>query len=297
MKRALLSSLLIALTLASCQQVVDADKLLDVQERVSILGYLSPSDTVLRVDVSKALPAIGTPIRIDQGQGAPEEFLITDALVTIGNANGDAAQLIYDADLNAYLAPATELTIEVGGTYFLTVVVNGEEYNASCTIPKMVEDVNATIDLRPDGFGQQEVNLTLAFTDFEGENNFYIVGATYQATFEFEGEPPFISQGRFFFDDNEFLTDNINDGGTLNAESDVFLGNLDNIVEASVTLQVAHTDEFLYRHLRSSRTNEDAGGNPFVEYAIAPTNILNNGAIGIFAGYALTESTFEVELE
>ncbi len=51
---------LILIVFSSCEKVIDADNLLDAEEKVYILSYLSPTDTLLTVSVSKALPAIGT---------------------------------------------------------------------------------------------------------------------------------------------------------------------------------------------------------------------------------------------
>lgn len=295
MKKIIFISAIISLVLISCQQVVDADKLLDVEERVSIIAFLSPSDLVLRIHVSKALPAIGTPIQWSREGIFPEEFLITNALVSIANDSGDIAQLNYDAETNTYLTDAANLPIEINRNYFLNVVVDGKEYNATCTIPEKIEEINETISFNSDEFGNEIANINLSFNDFIREKNYYVLGGRYNASIQFEGEESFSTSGSIFFDRDEFLTDNLNNGGILNGTGEVFLPNRENIIEATITLQVANVEEILYQYLRSSKTNGNAEGNPFVEYAIAPNNILDEGAIGIFAGYSITEKVIEIE--
>lgn len=295
MKKIIFLFVLICLAFTSCQQVVDADNLLDTEERVSIIGYLSPSDTILRVAVSKALPAIGTPIQWSREGNFPEEFLIRNANVTIANANGDLAQLSYVAEINAYIADAASLAIEVGNDYFLSVIVDNMAYTASCTIPKPLETITETINFRPDEFGGEVANVNISFTDFLDESNFYILGGSYSVSIDDPEFGPFITTGALFFDGDEFITDNINDGGTLNGSTEVFVGSRDFFSEATVTLQVANVEEILFQYLRTSRTNGNADGNPFAEFAIAPNNILDEGAIGIFAGYTLTEKVVQFE--
>ena len=295
MKRILFLFALICLAFTSCQKVVDADNLLDTKERVSIIGYLAPSDTILRVAVTKALPTIGTPIQWSTEGNFPEEFLIRNANVSIANANGAIAELSYAEEINAYIADAANLAIEVGNDYFLSVIVDGQEYNASCTIPKPIETITQNITFRPNESGEEVANVTLSFADFLNEDNYYILGGFYEATFDDPEFGPFITNYSLFFDEDEFLTDNINDGGILNGTSEVFVNNSDFITEATITLQVANVEEVLFQHLRTNSINGNTEGNPFVEFAIAPNMFLDDGAIGIFAGYTLTEKVILLE--
>lgn len=295
MKQTLLISLLL-FVLVGCQKVIDADNLLDTEERVSILSFISPSDTVLRVDVSKILPAIGTPIKRNQDSRFPEEFLITDALVTLSNANGDETVLTYAPETNNYLSDAANLAIVSGQQYFLNVVVNGTEYNATCTIPQNITEITETISFGQDEFGSERGNVSVSFNDFANEQNFYVLGGFLSYTFQFSDGDTFIGENLLSFETDELKTDNLNDGGTLGGSSELFIGNRENIASGSITIQVAHVEEFLFQHLRTAATNADADGNPFVEYAISPNNILDTGALGIFAGYAITEKTIDIPL-
>ena len=64
MSKCIQISLLVAILCSACQDSVDAEELLNVEDGTYIVGYISPSDTLLSVHVSTATPAVGTPIYI-----------------------------------------------------------------------------------------------------------------------------------------------------------------------------------------------------------------------------------------
>lgn len=293
------SILLFVATLAlftACQKVVDADELLGTEEKVFISSYISPQDTVLRVNVSRALPAIGTPLSVNDQEANEAKFLIKNAQVTISDEAGNSTDLSYSEENKTYLADANTLVIVSNQDYFLKVTVDGKEFNASCTIPAKVAEINERINLRTDGFGGREADINIAFQDIIGEKNFYVLGGLVTTTLQFENEEPQTFSFGLFFDSDEFLQDNLLDGDTLSGNSLNYIGNDTEVSETTITLQVANVEEILFQNLRTASTNADADGNPFVEYAIAPNNILDEGAVGVFAGYQLTEKEIELEL-
>jgi len=294
MRKALLALLGLYFLFIGCQKVVDADELLDTEEQVSIIGYISPHDTILKISVTKALPAIGTPVKVDQDYQFPEEFLIKDALVTLSNTEGQSVVLDYDNEINTYVTSATNLQITHGDTYNLKVIVAEKEFNASCQIPKQLEAINEIIEFQEDEYGYEFAVINLNFMDFADENNYYILGGYISSTIQFENEEPFEDIFPLFFDDDEFLTDNLGNGTQLNGKTLIYADS-EYYSDVSVTLQVAHTEKVLFDNLKASETNSDADGNPFVEYVIAPNNILDEGAIGVFSGYSVTEKVIDLK--
>jgi len=294
MRKALLALLGLYFLLIGCQKVVDADELLDTEEQVSIIGYISPHDTILKISVTKALPAIGTPVKVDQDYQFPEEFLIKDALVTLSNIEGQSVVLDYDNEINTYVTSATNLQITHGDTYNLKVIVAEKEFNASCQIPKQLEAINEIIEFQEDEYGYEFAVINLNFMDFADENNYYILGGYISSTIQFENEEPFEDIFPLFFDDDEFLTDNLGNGTQLNGKTLIYADS-EYYSDVSVTLQVAHTEKVLFDNLKASETNSDADGNPFVEYVIATNNILDEGAIGVFSGYSVTEKVIDLK--
>ncbi|WP_396633786.1 DUF4249 family protein [Maribacter sp. R86514] len=294
MRKALLALLGLYLLFIGCQKVVDADELLDTEEQVSIIGYISPQDTILKISVTKALPAIGTPVKVDQDYQFPEEFLIKDALVNLSNTEGQSVVLDYDNETNTYVTSATNLQITHGHTYNLKVIVAEKEFNASCQIPKQLEAINEIIEFQEDEYGYEFAVINVNFMDFSDENNYYILGGYISSTIQFENEEPFEDIFPLYFDDDEFLTDNLGNGAQLNGKTEIYADS-EYYSDVSITLQVAHTEKVLFDNLKASQTNSDADGNPFVEYVIAPNNILDEGAIGVFSGYSVTEKVIDLK--
>ena len=296
MRKALLALLGLYILLSGCQKVVDADELLDTKEQVSIIGYISPHDTILKIAVTKALPAIGTPIKVNQDYQFPEEFLIKDAVVTLSNAEGNSIVLNYDNETNTYITSASNLTISHGATYNLKVVVAEEEFNASCQIPKQLESINEIIEFQEDEFGYELAVINLNFKDFADEDNYYILGGFINTTLEYENEEPFSYEYPIYFGDDEFLIDNINEGAELNGKTEISVDS-EYYSDIEITLQVAHVEKALFENVKTTRTNDDVDGNPFIEYAIAPNTILDDGAIGVFSGYSVTEKVIYIDNE
>ncbi|MDP5062141.1 MAG: DUF4249 domain-containing protein [Maribacter sp.] len=294
MRKVLLALLVLYISLIGCQKVVDADELLDTKEQVSIIGYISPHDTILKISVTKALPAIGTPVKINQDYQFPEEFLIKDAVVTLSNAEGNSIVLNYDNETNTYITSASNLTISHGATYNLKVVVAEDKFNASCQIPKQLESINEIIEFHEDEYGNDLAVINLNFKDFVDEDNYYILGGFINTTLEYENEEPFSYEYPIYFGDDEFLIDNINEGAELNGKTEISVDS-EYYSDIKMTLQVAHVEKALFENIKTTRTNDDVDGNPFIEYAIAPNSILDDGAIGVFAGFSVTEKIIYLE--
>ncbi|MDF4222428.1 DUF4249 family protein [Maribacter sp. M208] len=294
MRKAVLALLGLYILLMGCQKVVDADELLDTEEQVSIIGYISPHDTILKISVTKALPSIGTPIKANQDYAFPEEFLIKDAVVTLSNTEGNSVVLNYDNKTNTYITSASNLTILHGATYNLKVIVAEKEFNASCQIPKKLDTINEIIEFQQDEFGYELAVININFKDFADEDNYYILGGFINTTLKYENEEPFPYEYPIYFGDDEFLIDNINEGAELNGKTEISVDN-EYYSDTKITLQVAHVEKALFENVKTTRTNDDVDGNPFVEYVIAPNNILEEGAIGVFSGYSVTEKVIDLK--
>ncbi len=284
------------LFITSCQEVVDADNLLDTEEKIFIQSYISPQDTVFRVNVSRALPSIGTPLSVNDFEANEDLFLIKDAQVSISNANGDSTDLQYSEENKTYFADATTLAILANQDYFLKVTVDGNEYNASCSIPAKIEEINELINYRDDNYDGIIGDINISFTDIANTRNFYVLGGLVIGTYQFEQEEPTTYTFPLYFDSDEFQTDNVEDGGIVSGRSEVYVGNGSDTDETQIKFQVANVEEILFQNLRSSTINSENEGNPFVEYSIAPNNFNEDGAVGIFAGYQLTTKTIDIEL-
>ncbi len=295
MKKTLLLFVGLMVLFTGCQKVVDAKELLNTEEQIFISSYISPQDTVLRVNVSRALPAIGTPLSISDHEANRNLFLIKNALVSLSDDLGNTAQLFYSDSLDTYLTPSSSLEILSEQTYFLEVTVDAKTFSTSCTIPKKVETINERITYRDDMYGGTEAEITLSFEDIKGADNYYVLGGIASNTVQYDNFEPETYTYPLYFDTDEFLTDNLEDGAILSGTTYSYFGTDATVIDNSIILQVANVEESLFQNLRTTATNAESEGNPFVEYAIAPNNFTEDGVIGVFAGYQITEKKIEVE--
>lgn len=279
-----------ALAFISCEKTVDANKLLDTEEKVTITSYISPIDTLLRVKVSKALPAIGTVLSNNDEDANRELFLIKDAVVRISDEEGNTANFSYLEEEATYISDAANLAIMEGKQYFLNVVANGKEFNATCTIPKSAPEILEIVRILDNDFGSVIAEIDITFKDITGQRNFYVLGGS---TEEIYDEETFVNP--LFFDSDGLLTDAVEDGITLGETAKVYLGEQGDTQPKEVILQVAHVDEIVFQNMQASNLNSYNDGNPFVEYSISPNNIEGENGVGLFAGYQVSEKIIVVE--
>ncbi|MDO6518877.1 DUF4249 family protein [Zobellia uliginosa] len=284
-------SFVLALLCSACQDPVDADELLNEEDRTYIVGYISPADTLLSIHVSTTTAAVGTPIDSNDPLADVEKFIIKDARVVISDEENNAVELTYNPERKNYQVAATAFDVIEGGTYFLQVSAKGKDFSSTCRIPKKIPTITEKITLGEKNEFYQDYILDIAFQDFANEKNHYIIGATAELR---EGEQ--VSYFPLDFELNSFLTDAIGDGETISRYATFSYGFPDEAVSVKITLQVTNVEEILYSNLRASFLNDYNDGNPFVEYSIAPNNIEGDGGIGVFAGYQLTEKVIEYEL-
>ncbi|MBU2946905.1 DUF4249 family protein [Zobellia uliginosa] len=292
MNKYLQISLLFVLLCSACQDPVDPDELLNIDDRTYIVGYLSPSDTLLSVHVSTAVPAIGTQIDSNDPMADIEKFIIKDALVIISDEEDNQVQLIYNAERRNYQAPASEFDIIEGNTYFLKVSTDDKEYTSSCTIPQKVDSITEVITPEYEDEYSLKYILDIAFQDIIGKDNFYLIGGKIET--EEQGQP---YEWPLNFELDSFLTDAIGDGEILSQNSFFSFWQPEEGITAKITLQVTNVEENLYLNRRAAFLNDYNDGNPFVEYSIAANNIEGENAVGVFAGYQLTEKVIEYEIK
>lgn len=284
-----LSVLSAVLLLVACEKTVDADTLLDTEEKVSITSYISPVDTLLRVSVSKALPAIGTVLSTDEDANR-QLFSIKDAVVSISDEDGNTADFSYSEVEETYVSNAANLPVIEGKRYVLNVVANGKTFSAACTIPKPAPEIREIVRVFDNEFGGVFAEIDITFEDIQGERNFYVLGGSVKETTDVD-----TFDFPLFFESDGLLNDVVQDGITLGETTQVYLGEPGAIRPIEVTMRVAHVDEVVYQNIQASNLNRDNDGNPFIEYSIAPNNIQGEGGVGLFAGYQLTEKAIDLE--
>ncbi|KAA1243415.1 DUF4249 family protein [Aquimarina sp. RZ0] len=270
----------LSIVCSNCETNIDASDLLDQQQLVVINGYLSPQDTLLKVQISKSKS------RADSRETTIEDLAIKNAIVVIKDENDNEVSLTYSSVSFSYEAPANDLPILAGNTYFLTAMVDGNEYKSSCMIPvNKVQNIESDIKDEPGGgeFGRRILNLKIE--DIKDERNFYITGGTITHNFIDDG----ISVRDLDFDFEHFATDSNRENAIIALEG--FFTILSNPVSETpkINLKITNNEQILYDALRADFFNDYNDGDPFFEPIIAPTNIEGENGFGVFAGYQITE--------
>ncbi len=281
-----------SLCLFACEKVIDSDRLLDTGEKVYILGFISPQDTVLRVSVKKAFSVFGPPANAtEDGTNA---YLITDAQVTLEDSFGNQVSLNYDQELKTYTTDSDNFAIIGGGAYTLRVSVGNNSYVATCQVPEKIPFIEHEAFLEISGERIRNGAINIRFLDFPAENNFYMLGINYGDNGNEQLNTFGSDSNLTIYSPGQFLTDVLTENDFIRARAEISLSGNQNVKNTTLTIQVANLEEILFQELRSSVLNQFADGDPFIEYSITGNNIIGEKGIGIFAGYQLTEKEIAI---
>ncbi len=270
------------LSITSCEDIVDPEELLENNESLVIINsFISPQNDVISAKISSTEFIIGQPI---DDSNSNERLIIKNAVVTLSNEEGLRVNLPYFENNFRYEIPATNFSIVAGKKYFLKVLVEEKEFNASCEIPtKKINSITEIVSDKEDS-NQEEVKVVrVRFTDIVDQENFYIVGAHLQRF----NSGTSVQKTPFNFETDRFVTDNIGDGSIMSSEGklkkELFVDT------TNIKIQVANVEHILYKFLFSSYLNNQNEGSPIEEVIIPPNNIIGNGGQGVFAGFQITE--------
>lgn len=271
------------LAICSCEDIVDADGLLDNNSSLVVINsFISPQDEIISARVSRTEFVIGQPID-DFNNG--DKYSITNAIVSISDTDGNQADLSYSSTSFKYEVSAADFPIVGGKKYFLKVLVDGKEFNAFCEVPNQkIQNISEDIGEKINESGGVVSAVKVRFDDISGEENFYIIGAE-RTGLHPSGE--FERKDALNFESERFATDKIGDGERISSEG--FLNFTTFLTNDTLIIKVAHVELALYQSLFSSYLNTQNEGSPIEEVVIPPNNILEEGGFGVFAGYQLTE--------
>lgn len=167
----ILLSLLSLITLQACDNMfsltspVDPAKFEKQGRRLVVNSFISPQDSLIRVEVSRSSPLFGEPPAFESVEEIIAYNFVQDAEVIISDGETEA-RLTYteenngDTRLNAirlynYVIPIAEFPIVAGKTYILTVTTpEGETATASTSIPDKpdLREVNLTMHSQERGY-------------------------------------------------------------------------------------------------------------------------------------------------
>lgn len=251
----------------NCETEVDVSNLLNQEQLLIINGYLSPQDTVLKVQVSKSLSIANKDINTDN-------LIVKDASVSITSEDGSTVSLDYSLQNKNYEKDVTsDFSIVAGKKYFLEVQVDNQKYNATCEIPlNTIENINFELD---DDIKYDRQDINISFDDIKNEPNNYIVrslktGAARDEDWNVMG----VDFIRDINRENQPITLSYKKKIPTNADKEIF-----------ISINILNAEKIMYDQLSALSKNSTNEDDIFYTDIIAPSNIQGNNVYGVFAGY------------
>jgi hypothetical protein len=270
--RGLILSLLSSLLLFyGCEKEVTNLPLPKGEAKLAVFGYLSPSDTLIKVQVSKSRPFFGK-------ESKEPISTITNAQVVL-RGNDTSITLVFDPLLDAYTANPSIFPIRRGNTYQLEVSEpGGLKCSAATTVPiSSAQNITVKVDSSVSnnfGFAEWRYQFTLKWQDKAGEKNYYRLNVGHVS--DFFGEGQIFSLCNTVIDDagrdGELLSVRCETSGSGNAVGGV--GPDDKAYVLTVDAAYYHFHESYYRY---------SDDDPFSEPVQLYTNI--ESGLGCFGSY------------
>ncbi len=224
---------------------------------VIFLSFLTACTDVIDVDVPDAGPRLIVQAAIDWEKGTPGNNqtiylktskpyfdsspspVVTGASVTITKDNDGTVFEFTDQNDGRYTT--SNFIPEIGTSYTLNIVSNGESYEAKETLIGFTEITKVT---QEDGFTEEEYRVRVSFNDPEQEENYYLG--------EFIQENVTVPSLRAVRD--EFVNGN---------EAFILHFNENNTVGTAVDIRVFGISKQYYFYIEELITQAGAGGGPF----------------------------------
>jgi hypothetical protein len=268
---------------------IDPSQLPSTDSRLVLSCYISPQDTVIAAKLTETKTVIST-----GGTRAD----ITNATMKISDGT-KAVPLIYDNNLLYYRALPSQMKIEVGKSYSMTVTTpDGRSVSSKCTVPPPITikeikvDSGTAVALR--GLNAREVKeyyLKLIWQDLPGSVDYYRGFGFVQGTFKDRNNT--VSQ-RTDGVDFTGLDDKNSDGQLLTLN--VIYQPARNSTAATIqklTVGLFHADINYFNYHESLRKQRGNNNNPFVEPVLLYTNV--DGGFGCFGAYNATWKELKIK--
>ena len=317
---------LLLLVLTSCETLVNTipeDKLPKTESQLTMFCFISPQDTVIRVNVNESKPLFSeydlnsVEYYVVNGDTIRSGDVVYRATVTISDGKNKAT-IPYRKDNRYFSLPASQFPIRAGQTYTLTVTDGKRTAQATCTVPiNSVPIKKYNLDTAiVTNFSRKDTVLVTSFAwdDPAGQADYYRV-RVYE-----EQEVPFFNFNpttKTYVENREriqfFFYSRQNDEGRTGLVNDI---NLDGTTLSSGQFEKTFNNSFYFsysfpvvdgKRLIPSRGVESlgvflllnhtdfayyefhrslerfSGDNPFVEPSLIYTNV--KGGFGVFAGF------------
>lgn len=291
----------ILLFASSCQRDATNVKLpKDIKSLLIVHSFITPSDTLIAVCVSKSTPIYGAK------RSWKDYEPLVGATVKMRLAGQNWKTFYFEANTGLYVIDRNDLPIISGQTYELEVTAKDfETVTASCTVPignvpdPKISQLEYKKEKQPWGDSIVTYSVKTSWQDAPETGNFYRIEKFLVVKSGFIDYDPITGQmdtvyrvaenrgwERYF---NKFFDDETRNGSTISSTWKFypmsFGGMTDSVIEARGYLLL--TDPQYYRYHINMEKALESDGNPFAEPVILKGNI--EGGIGIFAAYLSKE--------
>ncbi|PBQ32991.1 hypothetical protein CNR22_14805 [Sphingobacteriaceae bacterium] len=266
-----IASLLFILTSFFCITSCEKDakvRLPEIPSRLVIVSFLSPQDTLLRVEVTQSEPLYNN---AKKNKYKPVE----NAFVTISSQLGSGT-FVYDPVSEYYVLDSALLKIREGIVYTISVSTpDGKSASASTRIPSA--NTSLVFEQNPDS------TLKIKWTDPAETEDYYRLFWQSSSYYLFEG---YNQNGNFSdtiytkYVTAEWYPDTESKNGVLSSSVQFYYNFL---YEPDTYIYLLHVSKEYYDYHTRLQLALNSGTNPFSEPVPMYSNI-NNG-YGIFAGY------------
>jgi len=273
-----------------------------------LLLFLS-CETVVDVELPKHKPmvvvnSIGNPdepweLNISLSKGILDEGkieIVNNAKVEILE-NGNPVSTFNHYSNGFYKSTGSKPETNVN--YELRVSADGfETVTSSCKIHEPIRIESVIIDT-VEGEYEQELELTISFTDIPNSKNYYSLsvlsiekwndGITYTYPIGFSSNDLLIrdegrnfDEGRKFYGEEALFDDTILNG--KNYKLKIFVNYYHSREDINLEFSLSSLSEDYYKYLKTKQAQDQSVDNPFAEPVIIYSNIKNG--LGIFSGYS-----------
>lgn len=263
----ILFTICLLLTYTACTKDADV-KLPTVESKLVISSFISPQDTMVKVQVTLSQP-------LYNNSNSGQYSAVIDATVQI--SDGNITQLLaYNSIENYYFADASLFPITSGITYLLTVSTpDGKNINASTTVPNLNSTLTYTSQAINIPNSANSYNIEASWNDTPGTENFYRL--SYYSKYFYEGS----SDTTYYSYYSGNFSDNGNDGKVFHENFEVYKDNsTSGVNDGEIYLVHASKEYYLFHNKLNDAAFSDG---PFSEPSPMYSNI--NGGFGVFAGY------------
>jgi len=258
------------LALLSCEKVIDID-LEDAEPALVIEGNVSDTETTHYVNISKTVPFSANSTH-NPVQGATVHILEEPAgnLASTGGYTSKSERAFVETSPGVY--QIDNYQAYSGRTYTLKVLLDGQEYVASSTMPMpvMIDSVGTVTD---SFFGDEEKTIGVVYQDPPNVKNYY----RYLVTLN--GKP---SNLIFAYNDK------FNDGKQV--QRNLYHEDLDLVIGDAVMVEQQCIDKATYTYFNGIQSN-----NPGAAAPANPTSNFSNGALGYFSAHTISRAATSIE--